>query len=65
MVMDIAAASIGMSLSQVQSQVGLDVFCKAKDFAKQSASDMVNTMVPQKAPAPAAGTIGSRMDILA
>ena len=63
--MDIAAASIGMSLSNVQTQASLSIFCKAKDMSEQSASDMLSTMMPQQAPKPAAGAIGSRMNILA
>lgn len=63
--MDIAAASIGMNLNRVQSQASLDVFCKAKDYAKQSANNMIATMTPQLAPTPAVGSIGSLMDISA
>jgi hypothetical protein len=63
--MDIAAASVGMSLNRIQSQASLSIFCKAKDMQEQSASDMLNTMMPTQVPKPAAGAIGSRMDILA
>jgi flagellar motility protein MotE (MotC chaperone) len=63
--MDIAEASIGISLSNVQTQASLSVFCKAKDMSEQSASDMLSTMVPQQAPKLTAGAIGSRMNILA
>jgi hypothetical protein len=63
--MDIAAASVAMSLNNVQSQASLSIFCKAKDMQEQSASDMLNSMLPKQTPKLAPGAVGFHMDILA
>lgn len=60
--MDIAAASMDLSLSSIQNQASISVLCKAKDYEQQAAANMLSTI--QQVPKMAPGAIGSRMDIL-
>ena len=57
--MDIAAASISMSMNNVQNQASISVMKKAMDQTEQSAQAMLEAMEAMPAPLPP----GRRLDM--